>query len=329
MLRASVDRGAARENPFVFIVGCSRSGTTLLRRIVDAHPQVAVAPEQHWVPELFEKQVGVTREGYVTPELVPTLLRERHFLTLGIGEVQLRRLLEDEGPLPYSRFVTGVFDLYGVLQGKPLVGEKTPRYVQRIPTLDALWPAVRFVHLVRDGRDVSLSAVNWKRHLPVLQRRFPTWKRDPVTTAALWWKWHVLLGRQAGRTLGRARYYELRYESLTLDPEAGCRALCAFLELPYDEAMLRFHESRRKTKPGLSAKKAWLPVTRGLRDWRSQMRAADVERFEAAAGDALDEMGYARAFPRQPAAVVERVSRVREEFIDGLRARKQPLLEGW
>lgn len=326
---ASADRDLARENPFVFIVGCSRSGTTLLRRIVDAHPHVAVAPEQHWVPELFEEQVGVTSEGYATPELVRRLLRERGFLNLGIGEAQLRGLLGNGEPLPYSRFVTRVFDLYGELQGKPLVGEKTPGYVRKIPALHALWPAARFVHLIRDGRDVSLSAISWKRHLPVLRRRFPTWWKDPVTTAALWWKWQVRLGREAGRAVGRQRYYELFYEGLIARPEAECRALCAFLDVPYDDALLRFHEGRMRTKPGLSAKKAWLPIASGLRDWRSQMPAADVERFEAAAGDVLDEMGYARAYPRQSASVVDRVSRVREAFVEGLRATKQPLPEGW
>ena len=337
--RTSVDCGLASaatsngppaaENPFVFIVGCSRSGTTLLRRILDAHPHVAIAPEQHWVPELFEERIGVTPEGFVRPELVSRVLQEPNFLKLEIGEAQLRSLIRDQEPLDYSRFVAGVFDLYGELRGKPLVGEKTPGYVRKIPTLHALWPAVRFVHVIRDGRDVCLSANNWTRHLPVLQRRFPTWTRDPVVTAALWWKWHVRLGRQVREVLGPQRYHELSYESLIVSPEAECSGLCAFLDLPYDDAMLRFHEGRTRTKPGLSAKKAWLPVTPGLMDWRSQMPGADVERFEAAAGDALVELGYAPAFPRQSAVVMEHVAEIRELFTADLRARKQPLPEGW
>ena len=64
--------------------------------------------------------------------------------------------------------------------------------------------------------------------------------------------------------------------------------------MPYADTMLEFHEGRTKTKPGLDAKRAWLPITSGLRDWRSEMPTEDLERFEAAAGDLLDELGYER-----------------------------------
>jgi hypothetical protein len=81
--------------------------------------------------------------------------------------------------------------------------------------------------------------------------------------------------------------------------------LCQFLGVPYDDAMLRFHEGRERTEPNLDAKKAWRPVTQGLRDWRSQMSQQDVERFEAATGDLLDELGYERAVPNPVAEALE------------------------
>jgi hypothetical protein len=81
-----------------------------------------------------------------------------------------------------------------------------------------------------------------------------------------------------------------------LEPAEELAKLCAFLGLPFDEAMLGFHEGRTKTKPGLDAKRAWLPITAGFRDWRSEMTAEDVDRFEAA-GDLFDESGYERDFP--------------------------------
>ena len=61
-------------NPYVFIVGCARSGTTLLRRIVDAHPDIAITRETHWIAKRFERQEGVTADGLVTPELFSRLL---------------------------------------------------------------------------------------------------------------------------------------------------------------------------------------------------------------------------------------------------------------
>jgi hypothetical protein len=149
---------------------------------------------------------------------------------------------------------------------------------------------------------------NW----PSVQQKkpgtFATWKDDPASTAALWWELNVRRGREAGASLGPELYHEMRYESLVAHPERDCAALCAFLGLPYDECMLRFHEARANTDEGLTAGHGWRPITPGARDWRTQMAPADVERFEAAAGDLLEELGYARAFPEsRPEAVAHSI----------------------
>jgi hypothetical protein len=288
-------------NPYVFIVGCPRSGTTLLRRIADAHPELAITRETHWIPELFRRRVGVSEDGLVTSDLPPALLEHPKFATLQIGREELERLVADGGEMSYAELVSAIFDRYGRLRGKAHVGDKTPRYVCEIATLHALWPAARFVHLIRDGRDVCLSTLDWRRKADDFARRFRTWREDPVMTAALWWRWHVAAGRGQGRLLGPGLYHELLYEALVADPVGECRRLSAFLGLCYDERMLAFHEGRTRSDANLDAKHAWLPVTQGLRDWRTQMTRESVERFEAAAGDLLEELGYARACPVDPA----------------------------
>jgi hypothetical protein len=209
-----------------------------------------------------------------------------------------------------------------------LVGDKTPSYVRSIPTLHALWPEARFVHLIRDGRDVYLSTINWDRAFKIT-RRFAAWSQDPVTTAAFWWEWNVRLGRESGGLLEQDLYYELRYEALIANPPEECAKLCKFLDVPYEDAMLHFHKGRERTEPGLDAKRAWQPVTSGLRDWRSQMPAGDVERFEAAVGDLLDELGYARAVPRPPSEALKHARKIRHSFRQVLRDRGDRLLERW
>jgi hypothetical protein len=102
-----------------------------------------------------------------------------------------------------------------------------------------------------------------------------------------------------------------------------------FLGLPYDDEMLRFHEGRERTEPGLDAKGAWQPVTSGLRDWRTQMSAGDVERFEAAVGGLLDELGYARVVPRPSSEALKHASRIRSSFNRDLRRRGKRVPEGW
>jgi sulfotransferase family protein len=297
-------------NPYVFIVGCPRSGTTLVRRVVDAHPDVAILhAETHWIPELFRARSGM-REEVVTERLVPILLAHPKFAKLGFDADDLRRLASRRRARTYAEFVTALFDAYGAARGTRLVGDKTPGHAREIALLHRLWPQARFVHLIRDGRDVCLSALGWERKAADFERRFPTWREDRVTTAALWWRWHVESAREQRARLGPELYYELRYEDLVADPESRCRRLCDFLGIRFHDVMLRFHEGRRRAKPGLSAKHAWLPITPGLRNWKAELPGADIEAFEAVAGASLEECGYERAAPQPGSRAQARASRV-------------------
>jgi hypothetical protein len=171
--------------------------------------------------------------------------------------------------------------------------------------------------------------MNWKKAEHSVGR-YVTWDEDPVSTIALWWKRKVELGREAGHQLGPALYYEMRYEDLMANPAKECQALCNFLEVPYDNTMLRFHEGRTKPEPGLGAKHSWLPITPGLRDWRTQMAAEDVERFEAVAGDLIEALGYPRAVRRPERKAQEHASSIYEIFTkDALSRRKHLLPKGW
>jgi hypothetical protein len=315
-------------NPYVFIVGCPRSGTTLLRRLVDTHPHIAIIHQSRFIPNFFEGRRGLTPEGLVTAKLVDRLLQARGVKNLETSRELLESLVEAGEPVSYSTFVTGVFDLYGKGQGKPLVGDKTPAYVRRIPTLHTLWPEARFVHLIRDGRDVCMSAINWRKADHALGR-FSAWTEDPITTAAVWWEWQVRLGREDGGSLAPQLYHEVRYESLVSVPEEACAALCDFLGIPYDDAMLKFHEGRENVDLNLDAKKGWWPLTPGLRKWSEQMPSEDLERFEAAVGDLLEELGYPRACPHPPVETLARAARIRESFTREASASGKRLPKGW
>ncbi|HMF13417.1 MAG TPA: sulfotransferase, partial [Gemmataceae bacterium] len=254
-------------NPFVFLVGCARSGTTLLERIVDAHPQIAVTPELHWITDRFKDGKWMAPEGRVTAELVAALAEQKRFRQLAFSRQEFAGLLDDGQPVAYRTFLNRLFALYRQKKGKPLVGIKTPAFVRRVAALHALWPEAKFIHLIRDGRDVCLSVLNWNHaHLAVGQ--YSTWSEDPISTTAFWWDRKVRSGRQAGQSLKAELYHEIRYEDLVARPAKTCTSLCEFLGVLYDDAMLRFHEGRTRNEQGLDAKNAWRPITPGLRDWR-------------------------------------------------------------
>jgi len=249
-------------------------------------------------------------DGLITPELVSELLAHNKFAFFGLGREALMSLIGNGQPISYASFVTGIFDLYGEARGKKAVGNKTPDSVRRMGTLHTLWPEARFVHLIRDGRDVALSLMNWPSVRTKVPGTFPTWKDDPVSTAALWWELNVRRGREAGEALDPELYCELRYESLVAHPAQECATLCEFLGLAYDEAMLNYHETFTAAA-GPEVVHDRQPIAAGLRNWRAQMAANEVERFEAAAGILLDELGYPRAFTRPRPVAVEHSSQVR------------------
>jgi Sulfotransferase family len=311
-------------NPFVFIVGCPRSGTTLLGRMVDAHPDIAVIHEGRFAPDWFERRRGLTADGFVTAELVDGLLGYPPFANVSVSREELERLLGDGDRLSYADFVARIFDLHGRAHGKRLVGDKTPHYVRSLPTLHALWPAARVVHLIRDGRDVAQSVLGWRK---VTDRggsvaRFSAFREDRVAAIACWWEWLVRLGREDGAALGPATYHEIHYEALVAEPGAECKRLCDFLGVAYEDQMLGFHQGRERNDPGLDAKKAWRRVTPGLRDWRSEMPPADVERFQAVAGGLLAELGYELGGGAPSGELRRHAGRVRHSFASELRDRR-------
>ena len=303
-------------NPCLFIVGCLRSGTTMFRHIVDAHPDLAVVNETQWLPRWFEHRrwrPGLHGDGSFTRAALPELFSLERFARLDVNPADAEGWLVDE-PVPYVEFVGRLFDAHGRAHGKALIGEKSPGYIRHLPTLCALWPKARIVHLVRDGRDVYLSLAGWK---PEKQARtigrFTTWSTEPIITAALWWEWHVRLGLEAAQQLEPGQYHQLRYEDLVADPPDACQELCRFLRLPYDEAMLRFHEHH--TQPGSTPPRRGpaLPVTPGLRDWRNDLDHENVALFEAAAGDLLDQLGYERTTSRDDRHAA-RIEPIRQTF---------------
>jgi hypothetical protein len=296
----------------VFIVGCARSGTTLLGRIVDAHSQIVVTPSIHWVVGYLRRQHVRRPNDPVTAELALGLADDHRLAGFGIGREELAALVPAGERMDYRRFLAAFLGLYARKHDKPLVGTKTAPFVRRIRKLHGLWPEARFVHLIRDGRDVCLSAMSW----PSAQRsvgRYPTWGEDPVSTTAFWWERKVRAGRADGLSLEPDLYQEVRYEALVSKPARVCVALCGFLGVPFDDAMVRFEQRATSGDPDyLDPAHPWRPITAGLRDWRAQMPDADVERFEALAGDLLEELDYPRAFPRLGREARRRAARVRE-----------------
>ena len=291
---------------FPFFVGCGRSGTTLVRAMFDSHPLLAVMHESTFIPQLAERRALYERpEGFAADLFVDDLWRVGARPSLaraptpdwlgGMTRDEITGSLSAPGVKSYPDAVRCIFDAYARRHAKERYADKTPIYVIHMTRLAELFPESRFVHIVRDGRDVALAVVE----MP--------WGPRGLDEAALWWKEIVERGRQTGIELGPERYREIRYEDLLEDPEHHVRALCAFLDLPFDDGMLRYSERAERIVaetdlPHIHTR-IFLPPTKRLRDWRTQMPRQDQEAFELIAGGLLRTLGYERgAHPASPAA---------------------------
>jgi hypothetical protein len=288
-------RGRPAGPPAPFIVGVARSGTTLLRLMLDAHPELAIPPETHFIPKVVKAcdEPGDPRERVF--ELITT---HRRWPDYGLDAGELRSRLDPIDPLTAGDALRAFYGLYAERRGKPRWGDKTPSYVRRMRRVESALPEAHFVHLVRDGRDVALSQVE------------VDFGPDAVEDAARDWVEGIGKARRQARRV--RRYIELRYEDLVADPEPPLRRVCEFIELPWDETMLDYHEgasdrmaevARDFERGGGPAIPASVRASRHTRvaeppqreragRWRNDMTAADRERFEAIAGELLAELGY-------------------------------------
>jgi len=287
------------DQPFLFITGSGRSGTTLLRSMFDSHPDMAIPGESGFLWQRYKhyERAGQFDKGRFATELTS----HRRFRRWGLDADRVVAELSDPAVQGLADAVRCVFRMFADDKGKERYGDKTPGHILRLPLLAQYFPEARFVHLIRDGRNVALSYLD-----------IDEWGSSSVAEAAINWRKRVLKGRRDGMALGPERYQEVRYEHLVENPEKELRRLCEFADLEFHPSMLRYFERAPEVlttevhphrHQGLHR-----PPTKGMRDWRKDMGDAEVARFEAIAGGALTEFQYPRRFEHVAASARARAT---------------------
>ena len=285
--------------PPLFIVGCSRSGTTLLRLMLTQHPQLHIPPESEFLLSLHE---NTSHYGNLTePHQRWFFIRDLQTTEVSMGAYafpifdlsvhEAETALADQAPTDFAGAADALFCASARKHGKQRWGDKTPHYVRHIEWLSEAFPESQFVHMIRDGRDVARSRV--QAGFTVSMRR-----------SARHWKEEVQKGCRAGRRLPARRYRELFYEHLVRNPESVLRDLCGWLDLEFTEALFAFDESGDASVPDEHAhlhEKLNTPVDSSrAHAWKGSLRSREVADVEAEAGDLLRELGYELTGARVP-----------------------------
>jgi hypothetical protein len=275
---------AALERPrFLFVVACPRSGTTMLRAMLDTHPDVAVPPESRFLQRLLRKPDMRLDD----PKLV---LREieadETFQAWHLAPEVIDRIRRRTEACSLAEVVSAVYEAYARGRGKTRYADKTPGNLFIMEAIADLIPEACFVHLVRDGRNVVSSWVA------------TSFGPETLLAGAERWRGQVLAARAAGFRLGWSRYFEVRYRDLTEKPADWLRHICDFADIDFREEMIDFYKDPERILASVRHPQFHQgirrPPTPNLRDWRRDLSRRDVRLFEAVAGDALSAYGFER-----------------------------------
>lgn len=276
-----------RHAPF-FLTGAPKSGTTWLGKLLDAHPEISCQGEacvHHFGQRLVEaaksyNDLLAKRRAVITDSNDFPQMKWPEVLTLMRTFIELRlEAIADPGK-PGLRFL----------------GEKDPEHALHFKELDQLFPDAKFIHIIRDGRGVFVSA--WHHNVRSKDANLARLGFDDfLQITAKEWSDRVRRAREAGKRLG-GRYFELRYEDLVAEPALWMKRVLDFLGAESGERTVAacveaasFEKLSQGRKPGEEDKASFFRKG-DPGDWRNQLSPAQVQVFIALAGSLLGELGY-------------------------------------
>lgn len=290
----------------VFVLGCPRSGTTLLYHMLLSAGNFAVYRAESNVFNLLVPAFGTLRIRKNREKLLQAWLRSKLFTLSGLDAAAISaRILEDcrSG----GDFLRIVMESIARQQNVERWSDCTPDHLLYIPEIKREIPNSLVIHIIRDGRDVALSYAQqgWSYPLP--------WDRgQDLAVAALYWDWMVRRGRQYGKSMG-PDYCEVLFEDLVTKPRETLSRLSSFVgqELDLEEIKKRGIGSVSEPNSSFlsdSAAAGFNPVGR----WKQKLEAKQASLIEGLVGDLLRDLGY--PLSAEPSASPMQLERMRLSY---------------
>ena len=268
----------------VFIGGHPRSGTTLLGDLIGSHSDCICTPESQFKISVYRRQNLQGNDVLDIRKAAELIGKHWRFRIWGV----------DIAEIPYSEIhsyrdlILGIVKAYANKFSGPHAGmwiDHTPANIQYTDILAELFPAARFIHLVRDGRAVAASII------PL------DWGANTIDRAAYSWMEYISCGIAAEASLGDERILRVRFEDLIQQPHNTLERICLFLNLRYQPRMMQGGGFR---VPGYTAGQHSLlgkePDAQRAHAWGKKLASRQIEIFESIAGELLSSLGYPLIF---------------------------------
>ncbi len=290
------------ENGPFFILANPRSGSSLLRIICDSHPNICIPPESGFMEWWYLKYQKWSISDSINPHTIDVFIRDlltsKKFETWQFNIEVFKNIIRNELPKNYAELIACVYLSFGKQRGKEVTvwGDKNNYYIHKTEILNKLYPNAKYIHLVRDGRDVAVSYLALK-NLKTDSLYAP---KLPQTVEAIAEEWHnnntMLL--DFFNSIPKARIFTMTYEELLRDIKGTSQKITSFLGLAFDEEMLRYHEINKEYSIEPKATLDWkqktleAPDLTNIGKYKKMLSNDALRSFVAIAGPTLKYFQY-------------------------------------
>ena len=274
-----------QENP-VFILGVPRSGTTLLRLLLNAHSKIAICGEIHFFDQVKEIQKRLPELNKDNLEQFFSLLNNTYSLQKLTRKDELfanvKKLLLKEEKISYEKFYLYLMQEYATLDNKKIIGEKTPQNIRYVNDIYKIFPNAKIIHIIRDPRAAIASMLK------------VDWTANDVIINTLKWKIDILFSQEYEKN--PLNFKEIHYEDLIKFPEKTLKELCDFIGVEYEKAILDFHKTAKQYIGNQPEKvNTFKPLsTDSLNKWKEQLSEEQIYIIEMLAGSYIQKLGYTK-----------------------------------
>jgi hypothetical protein len=302
--------------PPVIVTGGWGSGTTLLRSMLNSHPAIFIPYETFYLRELWERREALGLESVRDDEEI------RHFFAQFLETSHVSLITQDipeaefldallalpAGERTHARLLALLSEIPMRHHGKTRWGAKNPSFVNHLDTIYALYPDAYVIHIIRDGRAVTASRQGKKvKVAEITGSELPTYSAFETPSGeqvsfqllnyAADWHGYIQIARRQSAQASGAHYLEIGYERLLAEPRAVLEQVCAFIEAPFTEQMLRYYEQVDEQLPDSYFRDQHINIARPpdpaiAQRWREKLSPAAIYAAQQAIGPALVQEGY-------------------------------------
>jgi hypothetical protein len=297
-----MDIKKVKDIPFFYIMGVPRSGTSLLRTLFDAHPNVVIPMECMVIKDLYGKYKNITHwDSNKISKLYKDLSGLYQIDNWTIDKEKVKTdLLRCEGANSFQDLIKVVYLNYVSFFRKSdilYIGDKNPSYASSPEYMMKIFPDAKIIHIIRDYRDNLISYREVGFGPPFDASIVYEWKRSYTKMMKL------------KQQLPESQIKTIRYEDIAFNPEQSMQDLCAFLSIPYHPEVFKFYEKKDQAYQNYPPEKIkrferWhknliKPIhTYRINMWKEKMSAHTNRLADVVAGECAEQAGYEKKYKK-------------------------------